>query len=70
MECPDDYTVQAIMRWGYPRPPNPRAEALSEDIRDLEGELKSKWLDFEILADEIDTIEEELREKREQYNNI
>ena len=70
MGCPDDYTVQAIMRWGYPEPPDPIAEALLDDIGDLENEIERKKLKLDLLAEEIEALEEELREKQEQYDDI
>ena len=41
MECPDDYTVQAIMRWGYPSPQDPRIDDLLGDIADLKASIAS-----------------------------
>lgn len=70
MGCPDDYTVQAIMRWGYPKPPNPIAEALLDDIWDLENEIRWKKLKLDLLAEEIEALEEDLREKQEHFDDI
>lgn len=70
MGCPDDYTVQAIMRWGYPKPPNPIAEALLDDIGDLENEIERKKRKLDLLAEEIEALEEELRDKQEHFDDI
>ena len=58
------------MRWGYPRPPNPIVEDLLDDIGDLENEIERKKRKLDLLAEEIEALEEELREKQEHFDDI
>lgn len=64
MGCPDDYTIQAVMRWGYPEPQDPRIDDLRADIAELEAEIARLNDKMDILREERDGFAEELCEKR------
>lgn len=63
MGCPDDYTIQAIMRWGYPAPQDPRIDDLLRDIDDLKLSIASVDRKIEPLAEKRDSFLEELLKK-------
>lgn len=64
MGCPDDYTIQAVMRWGYPKPQDPRVDDLRADITDLEAEIARLNDKMDVLREEREGFAEELREKQ------
>ena len=63
MGCPDDYTVQAIMRWGYPSPQDPRIDDLLGDIADLKASIASTNSEITSLM----IAQKALAEKRSGY---
>lgn len=63
MGYPDDYTIQAIMRWGYPAPQDPRIDDLLRDIDDLKLSIASVDRKIEPLVEKRDSFLEELLKK-------
>ena len=63
MGCPDDYTIQAVMRWGYPKPPDPRIDELLRDIDDLRMSIASLDRKIEPLVEERNCFLEDIQKK-------
>lgn len=70
MECPDDYAVQAIMRWGYPSPQDPRIDDLLGDIDDLRLSITSINRKIDPLLEERDSFLEELQGKVDELEKL
>ena len=70
MGCPDDYTIQAIMRWGYPEPQDPRIDDLLGDIDDLRLSITSINRKIDPLLEESDSFLEELQGKEDELEKL
>ena len=70
MGCPDDYTIQAIMRWGYPAPQDPRIDDLLRDIDDLKLSIASVDRKIEPLVEKRNCFLEDMQKKEAELASL